>query len=86
MSAKEPIVHVTVGPLTTPTLSVAVTVTAAVLPEITVGLAGVKVITGGSVSIATTETVSVAVPSFPAASEAVAVHVAAVSTLTTGAV
>ena len=86
MSAKEPIVHVTVGPLTTPTLSVAVTVTAAVLPEITVGLAGVKVITGGSVSIATMETVIVVKTSFPAASVALAVHAAAVSILTTGAV
>ena len=86
---KEPRVQVTVGPLVTPTLSVAVRVTAAVPPEITVTLAGLKDTTGGTASGASgavMETVSVAVPAFPAASEAVAVHVASVSVLRTGAV
>ena len=85
MLAKEPASHVTSGPVVTPTLSVAARVTAAVPPEVTVMLAGLKVTTGGVVSLAM-ETVSVAVPSFPAASLAVAVHVAMVSALTSGAV
>ena len=85
MLAKEPIVHVTVGPVVTPTLSVAVRVDMAAPPEITVMLAGLKVSVGRSVSLAT-EIVSVAVPAFPAASEAVAVHLAMVSALRTGAV
>ena len=86
MFAKEPASHVTSGPVVTPTLSVAVRVTATVAPEATSSrVAGLKVIIGGSVSLVT-EIVIVALSSFPAASEAVAVHVASVSALTTGAV
>ena len=85
MFAKEPASHVTSGPVTTPTLSVAVRVDDPVPPEFTVNVPGLKITSGATVSLAT-ETVSVAVPSFPAASEAVAVHVAVVSALTTGAV
>ena len=84
--SKEPASHVTVGVIVPSTSSVAVTLNIAVAPEATaVRAAGVKVTTGGVVSLAM-ETVSVAVPVFPAASEAVAVHVAVVSTLKTGAV
>ena len=86
MFAKEPCVHVTPGPIVTPTLSVAATVTAAVAPEATIRVAGVKVTTGDSVSGGVMKIVSAAVPSFPAASEAVAIHVAVVSALTKGAV
>ena len=84
-----PPVHVTVGPVVTATLSVAVRVDDPVPPESTVRVAGANVKTGGTVSGASgavMETVSVAVPSFPAASVAVAVHVAVVSWLTAGAV
>ena len=68
-----------------PTLSVAVRVTETVSPEFTVNVAGLKLTSGATVSLAT-ETVSAAVPAFPAASEAVAVHLAMVSALRTGAV
>ena len=85
MFANEPCVHVTAGPIVTPTLSVAVTVTAAVAPDNKERIPGLKVITGGVVSLATV-IVSVAVLPLPAASVAVAVHVVVVSTLTTGAV
>ena len=89
MFAKEPTVHVTSGPVVTPTSSVAVRVDDPVPPESTARVAGLNVKTGGTVSGASgavMETVSVAVPAFPASSETVAVHVAMVSTLTTGAV
>ena len=85
MFAKEPCVQVTVGVIVPSTSSVAVRVDSAVSPEATARVAGLKVITGGVVSLAT-EIVIVAVPSFPAASVAVAVHVAMVSALTSGAV
>jgi len=85
--AKEPRVQVTLGPLVTPTLSMAVRVAVAVAPEVTVMLAGLKVTTGASVSCgAVMETVSLARPLLPAASKAVAVHVAVVSAPTSGAV
>ena len=82
---KEPVRQRTPGPPVTPTLSVAVRVTETVAPEFTVNVAGLKLTSGATVSLAT-EIVIVAVPSFPAASVAVAVHVAVVSTLTAGAV
>ena len=86
MFVKEPASHVTVGPVVTPTLSVAARVAVTVAPEATLSrVDGLKDKTGDSVSGAT-EIMSVAVPSFPAASAAVAVHVAMVSSLTTGAV
>ena len=85
MFANEPVVHVTVGPLVIPTLSVAVRVDDPVPPESTVRVSGLKVKTGGSVSLEM-ETVNVAVPVFPAASVAVAVHAKKVRKLTTGAV
>ena len=82
---KEPRVQVTVGPVVTATLSVAVRVDDPVPPESTVNVAGLKLTSGATVSLAT-EIVRVAVPAFPVASEAVAVHVTLVSALTTGAV
>jgi len=63
----------------------AVGVNAAVAPEATSRVPGLKVTTGAVISLVM-EIVSVPVPSLLAASEAVAVHVAMVSALTTGAV
>jgi len=84
--AKEPpSVHVTVGPLVTPTLSVAVRVDDPVPPEATSRVAGLKVTTGGAVSAAIIIDSVAAVLSFPAASVAVAVHVAVAVALTSGA-
>ena len=81
-----PPVHVTVGTTVPSTTSVAVRVDDPVPPEPTSNVAGLKVTTGGVVSLGMTETVSVAVPAFPEASEAVAVHVAMVLASTSGAV
>ena len=52
MFANEPSEHVTAGPRVTATLSVAVSVDAAIASGAKVMLAGVKVTTGGVVSLA----------------------------------
>ena len=74
-----------VGPLAMPVLSVAVKVTGTVSPEFTEILAGLKVSTGGSVSLEMVP-LSVAVPVFPAVSVALAVHVKEIKRAVTGAV
>ena len=91
MLAKEPASHVTSGATVPSKSSVAVTVTGTVAPEATSSrVAGVKVITGGSVSGAgLTRAKNTALPLLPAASRAVAVHLSITvraSALTTGAV
>ena len=91
--ANEPASHVTLGATVPSKSSVAVTVTATVAPETTSSrVAGVKVITGGTVSgsgAGLTRAKNVPVPLLPGPSRAVAVHLSItvrVPTLTTGAV